>query len=98
MAPELCGPHLAVFHRMFEHPAPQDLKWRDVWSMLGALAGTTAVAEGNGHLKVTRNGRTLYLHRPRVRELSSKKELMQVRHFLERSEAAPPLERPVDAR
>jgi hypothetical protein len=70
---------------------PHNLQWRDVWSMLGALAGATAVADDGGHLKVTRNGRTLYLHRPRGKDFSGKKELMQVRHFLERSgTAAPP--------
>jgi hypothetical protein len=70
---------------------PHNLQWRDVWSMLGALAGTTAVADDGGHLRVTRNGRTLYLHRPRGKDFSNKKELMQVRHFLERSgTAAPP--------
>jgi hypothetical protein len=88
MAPETFDPRMAVFHRVFQHPVPHDLQWRHVWSMLGALADTIAVAEGNGHLKVTRNGRILYLHRPRGTEFSSKRELMQVRRFLERSEAA----------
>jgi hypothetical protein len=89
MAPELSGSHRAVYQRVFQHPMPHNLQWRDVWSMLGALAGATAVADESGHLKVMRNGRTMYLHRPRGKDFSGKKELMRVRRFLERSEAAP---------
>jgi hypothetical protein len=88
MAPELSGSHRVVYQRVFQHPMPHKQQWRDVWCILSALAGTTAVADDGGHLKVTRNGRTLYLHRPRGKDFSNKKELMQVRHFLERSEAA----------
>jgi hypothetical protein len=40
--------------------------------------------------KITRNGQTLVLHRPRGKDLADKKELMQVRHFLERSGNLPP--------
>ena len=53
--------------------------------MLGAMTDAAAVEEGNGNLKVTRNGQTLVLHRPRGKDLADKQELMQVRHFLERS-------------
>ena len=58
--------------------------------MLGAMKDAEAVEEGNGNLKVIRNGQTLVLHRPRGKDLADKKELMHVRHFLERSEAVVP--------
>jgi hypothetical protein len=71
---------------------PQNLRWREVVSMLGAMADTAAVEDDRGHVRVTRNGRTLHMHRPRGKDFSGAKELMQVRHFLARSEtpAAPP--------
>jgi hypothetical protein len=53
--------------------------------MLKAMKDATAVEDDNGNIKVTRNGQTLVLHRPRGKDLADKKELMQVRHFLDRS-------------
>jgi hypothetical protein len=58
--------------------------------MLGAMAGVNAVEDSSGNLKATRNGQTLSLHRPRGKDLADKKELMQVRHFLERCGAPVP--------
>jgi hypothetical protein len=56
--------------------------------MLEVLAD--AVHEPSGNLKVTRNGTTLVLRRPRGKELADAKEVTQVRHFLERSGTLPP--------
>jgi hypothetical protein len=75
-----------MYQQIFEHPMPHNLHWREVWSMLSAMKDADAVEEGNGNLKVTRNGQTLVLHRPRGKDLADKKELMHVRHFLERSD------------
>lgn len=91
MEPQLSGAHQKIYQRVFGHPMPHNLQWREVWSMLGAIADANAVEDGNGNLKVTRNGQTLVLHRSRGKDLADKKELMQVRHFLERSGTpAPP--------
>ena len=46
--------------------------------------------EANGNLKVTRNGQVLVLHPPRTKDVAETDELMALRHFLERSETAPP--------
>jgi hypothetical protein len=64
---------------------PHNLQWREVWSMLNAMTDASSVEDDNGNLKVKRNGQMLVLHRPRGKDLADKKELMQVRHFLERS-------------
>jgi hypothetical protein len=66
---------------------PHNLEWREVWSMLGAMGDTKTVEENNGNLKVMRNGQTLVLHRSRTKVLADKRELMHIRHFLERSGA-----------
>ncbi len=86
MEQNLSGAHHKMYQQLFQHPLPHNLHWKEVWSMLGAMKDAQAVEEGNGNLKVTRNGQTLVLHRPRGKDLADKKELMHVRHFLERSE------------
>jgi len=92
MESNLSGTHQKTYQHIFQHPMPHNLQWRDVWSLLGAIPDAEAVEEANGNLKVSRNGQTLMLHRPRGKDLADKQELMQVRHFLERSGApvAPP--------
>jgi hypothetical protein len=60
----------------------------DLQSLLGSIA---EVAElGSGALKFTRNGQTLVVHPPRRKDFSDVQALMDVRRFLERSDAAPP--------
>jgi len=90
MESQLSGPHRKIYQRVFEHPMAHNLQWREVWSMLSAMADAVAVEDDKGNLRVTRNGQTLMLHRPRGKDLADKRELMQVRHFLERSGAPVP--------
>jgi hypothetical protein len=85
MDQELSGHHRKTYEHLFQHPLPHNLQWREVWSMLGAVSGAEAVEDEKGNVKVARNGQTLLLHRPRGKDLADKKELLQVRHFLERS-------------
>jgi hypothetical protein len=81
----LSGAHQKTYQHLFQHPIPHNLQWRDVWAMINSMKDATAVEDDKGNLKVSRNGQTLILHRPRGKDLADKKELMQVRHFLERS-------------
>ena len=91
MQSQLSGTHQKIYQRVFQHPMPHNLQWREVWSMLAAIPHADAVTDNKGNVKVTRNGQTLALHRPRGKDLADKQELMQVRHFLERSGTpAPP--------
>jgi hypothetical protein len=85
MQTQLSGSHQKIYERICQHPMPHNLQWREVWSMLSAMTDATATEDDKGNLKVARNGQTLVLHRPRGKDLADKKELMQVRHFLERS-------------
>ncbi|MBC8107162.1 MAG: hypothetical protein H7Z14_11275 [Anaerolineae bacterium] len=82
----LSGTHETTYQRMFQHPIPNNLPWREVWSMLGAIADASAVDDDNGNIKITRNGQTLVLHRPRGKDMAATNELIRVRHFLEGSE------------
>jgi hypothetical protein len=95
MESQLSGTHQKTYQHIFQHPMPHNLQWREVWSMLGAMTDANAVEDDKGNLKVTRNGQTLLLHRSRTKDLADKRELMQVRHFLERSES--PVAQPAPA-
>jgi hypothetical protein len=85
MDKQLSGHHRKTYEHLFQHPIPHNLQWREVWSMLGAVSGAEAVEDEKGNVKVARNGQTLLLHRPRGKDLADEKELLQIRHFLERS-------------
>src|SRR5438045_2343047 len=80
------GAHQATYDAVFQHPIARNLQWRDVRSMLGALAEVSE--EQNGNLKFTRYGQTLTVHPPRRKDFSDVQELMHIRHFLQRSGAA----------
>lgn len=75
--------HQTTYKAIFQHPIAHNLQWHDVRSMLDALAEVTE--EHNGNLKYTRHGEVLILHPPKHKDLSDTKEVMQIRHFLERS-------------
>ena len=85
--PSLAGSHLRTYQTIFQHPASHNLAWREVHALFRHIAQVED--EPNGNLKVTRNGQTLVLHPPRTKDVAETDELMALRHFLERSEAAP---------
>jgi len=87
METQMHGIHQSTYDAVFQHPIARNLQWRDVRSMLSSVSQVTE--ERNGNLKFTRNGQTLIVHPPRHKDFSDVDELMQIRHFLERSGAAP---------
>ena len=83
MKPALSHAHQNTYDSIFRHPAAHNLQWRDVRSMLGALAD---VAEDpSGSSTVTRNGQTLVLHPERHKDVGTEEQLRELRTFLERS-------------
>ncbi len=84
----LTGTHQRTFDRIFQHPISHNLEWRDVHALLEEMGDVAK--EHNGSLKVTRNGQTLVLHPTSKKDVAEMNEIMAIRHFLERSEAAPP--------
>ena len=85
--PPLTGSHLRTYNAIFQHPISHNLEWRAVRSLMAKIG--EAVEEPNGNLRVTRNGQVLVLHPPRTKDVSEPDEIMTLRHFLEKSEAAP---------
>jgi hypothetical protein len=88
METKTLGIHQSTYDAVFQHPIARNLQWREVRSMLGALAVETE--EQNGNVKFTRNGQTLTVHPPRRKDFSDVQELMNIRHFLEQSAAPLP--------
>jgi len=88
MKPQPSFSHQSTYDAIFRHPMARNLQWREVRSMLTALADD--VQEHNGTLKITRNAQTLVLHQPYGKNIADMHELMEIRHFLERSGTALP--------
>ena len=84
----LTGSHLRAYQAIFQHPVSHNLGWHDVHALLRQLGQVEE--EPNGNLKVTRHGQVLVLPPPRTKDVAETEELMALRHFLERSETAPP--------
>jgi hypothetical protein len=82
----LTGSHLRTYNAIFQHPVSHNLDWRSVRSLFDHIA--EVVEQPNGNLKVTRNGQSIVLHTPRTKDVAETGELMELRHFLERSETA----------
>jgi hypothetical protein len=83
------GIHQGTYNAIFQHPIARHLTWRDVYSMLGALPDVT-LEDHNETVKVSRSGRTLVMHRPLRKNMDDVQELMNLRRFLEQTEAAVP--------
>jgi hypothetical protein len=81
--PQLKGTHLRTYEKLFQHPVSHNLEWREVLTMLGRLG--QVIEEPNGHVAISRNGHTLSLHRSHSKDITDVHELMEIRHFLERS-------------
>ena len=83
----LTGSHLRTYNSIFQHPVSHNLEWRNVRSLFNQIA--EVVEQPNGNLKVSRNGQSMVLHTPRTKDVAEIAELMELRHFLERSEDTP---------
>lgn len=92
---QLSGSHLSTYNTIFQHPISHNLEWRAVRSLLEHLGQVTE--QGNGNLKVTRNGHTIMVHPDHRKDVEEMDEIMALRHFLERSECLPPMSNDAEA-
>jgi hypothetical protein len=92
----LTGAHLRTYNTIFQHPISHNLGWHDVHALFRHVGQVEE--EPNGNFKVTRNGQTLILHPARTKDVAEADQLMALRHFLERSDATPPVAAEVKAR
>lgn len=85
MTAVISNAHQQTYHAIFQHPLPHNLPWRDVRSLLEAVADV--VQEGESNVKFTHSGHTLTVHPPRHKDLDDVQELIRIRQFLEESGA-----------
>lgn len=81
---QLSGSHLHTYQKIFQHPLTHNLDWHQVHALLRAVADVTE--ESNGNLKVTRNGQVIVLQPSHSKDVDEARIVMDLRHFLERSE------------
>lgn len=82
----LTGTHLGTFRAIFARPIVGKLGWHDVHALCRKLGQVDQ--ESDGDLKVTRNGQSLLLRPAGTKEVPTT-DVISLRDFLERSEAAP---------
>lgn len=75
--------HERTLAALFSHPIAMNLSWNDVSRLMVHLGAHVEPAHG-GREKVTLNGQQMTFHVPHGKTISSKDEVMQIRHFLER--------------
>lgn len=83
MTHALSNSHQRTHDAILAQPASHTLQWRDVRSLLEAMA--TVVDEPNGNVKVTRNGQQLVLHPDRHKDVGAERQLHDLRSFLQSS-------------
>jgi hypothetical protein len=85
---QLSGSHLRTYQTIFQHPITHNLEWRQVYALLNAISDV--VDESNGNMRVTRNGVSMVLQPSHSKDVAESRTVMELRHFLQRSEAAAP--------
>lgn len=84
-----------IYEKIFLPTASEVLEWREVRALFREIAQVKW--EANGDFRVTRNGHVLLLRPAPTKDVSGADELLELRSFLEHSEAIPPLLDPADA-
>jgi hypothetical protein len=87
IVPPLNGANRRTYESIFRHPVVHNMEWGDVRRLLEAVAVVTA--DDNGHLTVTRQGRTLHLPEHRGKGTVSLPDVKRIREFLERTDLPP---------
>lgn len=75
--------HHATIDRLFAHPTPHNLHWRDVVKLFGELGGTTDETRKD-HLKVHLAGKEMTFQIPHSggHVLSDDHQILAIRRFL----------------
>jgi len=80
--------HQTTLEHIFAHPMNLNIEWKKVEHLLESLGGK--LEDGHtGRLKVHLNGQFATFARPHGKDVSSRDELMELRHFLEKCGVKP---------
>jgi hypothetical protein len=80
--------HRRTLRAIFADPAPANLRWRDIETLLAALGATVEQAAGS-RVAVLLNGVPAVFHRPRPSPEAKRSTVRAVRHFLIRAGVRP---------
>jgi hypothetical protein len=86
MAPDLNHHHRDTLERIFSHPSSGNIEWRQVLSLLEAVATTTE--ELNGKFRVTLGGETEVLQPPGGKDVD-RQMVVDLRRMLTKAGLAP---------
>lgn len=81
-AEQLGGAHRVTLAKLFSHPGSGNIEWRDVRSLLDAVANVTE--EHNGKLKVSLCGETEVIQPPRGKNID-RELIVDLRRMLKRT-------------
>ena len=73
---------------IFGHPISGNIDWRKVEHLFESL-GADVTETSHGRIKVLLNGQEKGFTRPHHKDIASKDEIMEIRHFLEAARVAP---------
>jgi hypothetical protein len=85
----LTGSHLRTYNTIFQHPISHNLEWRQVRALFDHIAET--VEQPNGNVRVIRNGQSMVLRTPKTKDVAEMDELMEIRHFIDRTDKITPV-------
>jgi hypothetical protein len=91
-----CAREAAISHRkqektlqeIFGHPISGNIDWRRVEHLFESL-GAEVTETSHSRIKVRLNGQEQTFTRPHHKDVASRDEIMEIRHFLEAAGAAP---------
>lgn len=86
--PELSSRHKRTLSRIFEHPVPPDLPWREIENLLIALGAEIEERRGS-RISVTLAGEVNIFHRPHPRPAANRGAVVAVRKLLEFAGVSP---------
>ena len=80
--------HRETLRKVFEAPAPADLRWSDIESMLSA-AGAEIIEGAGSRVRMKLNGVRSVFHRPHPNPQASRASVRGVRDFCKAAGLAP---------
>jgi hypothetical protein len=82
------GSDLHTFDKISQHPISHNLTWHEVRSLFATPGGVEELP--NGTVKIMRNGHTLVVRPSGPKEMVAADQILEIRHFLARSEKVAP--------
>lgn len=80
--------HENTLRQIFAHPVSMNIKWKDIVHLVESLGGKAEPSQG-GRERFVLNGQDRVFHVPHSKQVESRDEMMQIRHFFEAAGVKP---------